>query len=404
MWLILAPSTSSRSAPATAGSISELTSQQADALAQSAALSGKLSPPRSWRRAWQTKPWLRRLSGATCEPSTADAGAESWIASLRATRASRSVSLASVVESAILATCGPKSLASLRKSSPASCSSRTSAATSLWDSRLSDASSKEWGIELRRDCLRRLKSARRTSGSGCSSSAWPTIRVEDAESCGQHPGATDALNKTAEMWPTPDANPEAPNSSTNRGSDHGGERPRLTVQGLGNRATMWTTPNVPTRGKESKESKESKERRGSGGVDLQTQADAWPTPGANDHKGSAEMGQRRGQLDEATEHWQTPPAGGGGSRSRSRERIGEKLIAGQAEHTTSACSHPDPAISKAGDESSKSGPTSRPRLNPAFVTILMGLPEGWVNFEPIDLASFERWATASFRLARAKPS
>lgn len=44
------------------------------------------------------------------------------------------------------------------------------------------------------------------------------------------------------MWPTPDANPEAPNSSTNRGTNWGGERRRLSVCGIGNAADMWATP------------------------------------------------------------------------------------------------------------------------------------------------------------------
>ena len=388
MWLI-PQSLASAFAPGSLGLTSEYLSRSpSQGLFVSS--SGKPLPrPYSWP-GWKTRPWSQRLFGAATLPTSTGRSGAARLTSLWVgipVRTSRTPA-SELVSRALVARFGSKSLESLRKSSPASCSSRTSADTSLWDSRLSDASSKAWGIELRRDCGLRQRLARRTSGSGCSSSAWPTIRVEDAESCGQHPGATDALNKTAEMWSTPDANPEAPNTSTNRGVNHGGHRPRLKVQGLGNQASMWTTPNVPNRGKESKE---SKERRGSGGVDLQTQADAWPTPGANDHKVSAQIGQRRGQLDEATEHWQTPPAGGGGSRSRSRERIGEALIAGQAEATTSLCSRPDPETSTHGAESSPYAPTSRPRLNPAFVGWLMGLPEGWTSFEPLETASFQRW-------------
>ncbi len=37
-------------------------------------------------------------------------------------------------------------------------------------------------------------------------------------------------------WPTPNANPDAPNMSKNRGSDHGGERSRYTLQSLGEAA------------------------------------------------------------------------------------------------------------------------------------------------------------------------
>lgn len=43
----------------------------------------------SWR-GWKTRGWMKRLSGTTLKPSTASRGVESWIASLRATRVSRS--------------------------------------------------------------------------------------------------------------------------------------------------------------------------------------------------------------------------------------------------------------------------------------------------------------------------
>lgn len=46
-------------------------------------------------------------------------------------------------------------------------------------------------------------------------------------------------------WPTPDAHPDAPNTSTNRGTAWGGERPRLTPSGLGPTALLaagWPTP------------------------------------------------------------------------------------------------------------------------------------------------------------------
>jgi len=69
----------------------------------------------------------------------------------------------------------------------------------------------------------------------------------------------------------------------------------------------------------------------------------WPTPGANDHRGSAKKGQRRGQLDEAAE---------------------------QIFHS----GPPDPANANAGPQSSHHDPISRLRLNPNFVAWLMGWP------------------------------
>jgi hypothetical protein len=284
MWLIV-PSTSCRSAPATAGSTSELSLPCAERLASCAELSGKPRAARFWQKRWARDAWLRSLSGATCEPSTAERGAASWIASLAATRASLSASPVSAVDQMILGTCGRRSLASLRKSSPASCSSRTSPVTSLWDSPLSDESLSFWGSELRRDCLRRRKSARRTSGSGCSSSAWPT--------------------------------PDTGISPNGHGARGGSAR----------------------NGSQS-------------GSDLRAISESWPM-------------------------WQTPDVGmtQGGRTARGKSRPENASLERQVWFQSSL---PAPAP-ETGSESSPSGPTSRPRLNPAFVEWMMGAPPGWTD-------------------------
>jgi hypothetical protein len=49
--------------------------------------------PASLLRIWKQDGWIRRLSGLTCEPSTAKAGVEQWIASRLAIPANRSASL-----------------------------------------------------------------------------------------------------------------------------------------------------------------------------------------------------------------------------------------------------------------------------------------------------------------------
>lgn len=89
----------------------------------------------------------------------------------------------------------------------------------------------------------------------------------------------------------------------------------------------WVSPNVPTRGAESKES------RGAGGVDLQTQASNWQTPNAGNAHTRRQLGetQRESLLPAQAEQWQSPGNFAGGTTSRSGERIGEKLLAGQAE-------------------------------------------------------------------------
>lgn len=43
---------------------------------------GKPIAPASWSRIWKRADWIRRLSGLTCEPLTAQRGVEKWISSL----------------------------------------------------------------------------------------------------------------------------------------------------------------------------------------------------------------------------------------------------------------------------------------------------------------------------------
>lgn len=127
----------------------------------------------------------------------------------------------------------------------------------------------------------------------------------------------------ARNWATPNAKGrESPTIPTQASLEGGG------CSDLRNDVRNWATPNVHDRGPETKASKDA---RGSGGIDCQTQAlnwpparsedseragnhpnatdsltgatNNWPTAGANDYKGTAKPGQRRGQLDEAAEQF-----------------------------------------------------------------------------------------------------
>lgn len=93
---------------------------------------------------------------------------------------------------------------------------------------------------------------------------WPTPRSEDAESCGNHPEATDSLTGATRSWATPTTAIE--------------------------------------RGTTARDSK--------GGRDLRNDAANWHTPGATDYKGTTEPGQRLNQLSEDVTMFPTslPPA------------------------------------------------------------------------------------------------
>ena len=211
---------------------------------------------------------------------------------------------------------------------------------------------------------------------------WPTATAGDAHSSGAHGYQTSTRNagvtltdaiERGVMWTTPQAHDTNPRGSGNRMNPNGGGAC------LGHDAMMWASPRTSdTNGAGP---------HGAGGVDLRTQVDSWPTPGANDYKGSAREGQRRGQLDEATEqHWQTPATDS--FRSRGGDRKDEMGLDQQARVFPS--SRPDQEPAPSGSASCESGPTSRPRLNSAFVCWLMGLPEGWINFERLG-TEWSRW-------------
>jgi len=104
---------------------------------------------------------------------------------------------------------------------------------------------------------------------------------------------------------------------------------------LVNEAQNWPTPDASPHKVQGTEKQDT----------LAKIAINWPTPDANCHKGSTQPGQRVGQLDEAAEVLHT------------------------FEPTPSPSSHPAQPT-HAGETSSP----SRRRLNPQFVTWLMGWP------------------------------
>lgn len=356
-------------------------------------------------------PWLQRLCGAMSEPSTAVRGVESWIASLAATHASHSASPASAVDRTILGTFGPASLESLRRSSPASCSSRMSQDTSLSASMLFAPICDPSASELRLDCLRRRKSARRTGGSGCSSSACPMVVANEGEKVsGPRRDGDRTLTRSAMYWPTP---------RTITGGGESGERKKELGRdraGGGDLQAVvdsWSTPRAAT-GAYTRDGG----AKGSERLSLEGEAQMWATPDAqvmNDgtsreawerfvqsEKAKGRNGNGHGEtLAVQAQSWQTPQTPAGGGRTRSKGRSDEALLPAQADQTTSLCSRPDPATSTHGDESSPNTPASRPRLSPPFVAWLMGLPPDWMSFAATETPLspwLRRWRSCLFGL------
>lgn len=113
----------------------------------------------------------------------------------------------------------------------------------------------------------------------------------------------------------------------------------------------------------------------------------WQTPRVGVH---GQPGKHRGNADslgEQVQLWATPNAKASedSQTHRSGSRSGELLLTGQAQAFPSFL--PAPSNTSDGQPSSQSVPTSRPRLNPLFVSWLMGVPPFWVS--PYELTPSE---------------
>jgi hypothetical protein len=172
-------------------------------------------------------------------------------------------------------------------------------------------------------------------------------------------------------------------------------------------SSSWPTPRTITGGAESAERKQELGRSESGGGDLQSAAQKWPTPAARDYKGTNTNPEvQRDQLPNFVRHrfseaaeqkWATPTAS---DAIRQATREGSAAHAGvnldeMIHMISTGDSHGrlDPATPKDGETTSQ-----RAVLNPRFVEALMGLPLGWSSAAIVSdasvMESFRLWLLA----------
>lgn len=180
MW-ILPKSLISAFAPGTEALTSD-SAECSQTCAQSLIVRSKPSLARIFLRAWKQGNLTRLQFGLISNPSLGQSFLAAWTSSLEATHASHSAPLENALEPTIHGIFGPTSQAAFDFFSPDSVSLRTSRDTSASASEKSLESWKSWVIERRGEYLARLKLARLTSASACSS--WPTTTTRDWKGCG----------------------------------------------------------------------------------------------------------------------------------------------------------------------------------------------------------------------------
>ena len=408
MWLHV-PTTSCASAPASEASSLESASRD-QALAVSATCRGKSLPPRGWSRVCKTGPFTRLLSGLTSPPSTACLGVDSWIASLRATRASQTASPERASEKTTIDGCSITSSASSMRFGLLVSSERTSLGTRTDSLRPSSRHWKEWVTALRLEYSQRAAPEPVTSASA--SSSWPTATVMDhARSPGADFTTTNiTLNHAIATWSTPsahdgrrpgpdlkstqDANLDrqaatwaTPNAADSQGTHGGGQ-----VTSLRTDVSQWETPSVAV----TAGSRLSRGGDRSSELLLTGQAiavSAWPTPTARDFRSDRGLqtdeemyGSKGKPLARSAMNFSLPPVPTTppGSRSSDPRRISLRLYL--------MLMWPRPL--SFGKLRRWAGRVTRSKLNPSFVDWMHGWPSEWTDCEQA-VTGFRPWLLRS---------
>lgn len=343
MWLYVPHlSTSSPSAPAEEAS-TLASDWQCQALARSAWWRGKPSPSRTWSQRCERVSWMKLLSGAMPEPSTAAHGVAALTASLAASRASRIASPASASLRKTSATSGARHGASSSRPGPGSSSSRMSAACSPAGGQSAYGETfADLVTRSRSDYSRRRRSVRATNASGSSSSAWPTASTSTggADLARRDTGRPNSSLATAiSIWPPPTSRDHRSIEASDATHDRNA-RPLSEFVG------QWSTPRASDGEKGG-----PNQSFGAGGQPPPSQASSWATPRSEMARALGNpkhiCGRRgKGNLEDQVVAW--PDA--------------RDLYSPLAQVTV-----------KAGKPSS----LERRSLNPLFVEWLMGWPPSW---------------------------
>lgn len=362
-------------------------SLQESGLLPSLMLNAKPMRSRTLPASWKRNAWLRHLSGLTCEPSVMRDSANTWKTSRFGSCAEvilvdPSPSPAGSVAQMTLDIYGPRLLRRLARIGRPSVFSRMSQPTLDLGIPKCEPTFEEWVTELRKDCSRRANLAAAIVGSGCSSSQWQTMSVEDASREGSAEAYLEYIN--------------------------GG---RTTQCRLRNQAAMWPTAQAhDLHGPKTPEQIAAMRDRTAAGVsNLNEVAQQWPTAMAADDGHKVTCKSKQSGLIGAAYLFSCPAPenstdGGKSSpnapisrppEAESTNICGRLLPMGSMPGLNPSQDRDAPCISSlamevatlrrwaAHNRSSRQYRRSAelPRLNPAFVGWLMGFPSDWTHIE-----------------------
>ena len=398
MWLYI-PSNSAPASECLAKACAPHASYSASSTVPFATWSGKPLQPRSLPGLWKREPLIRRLSGLTCLPSTAQRGADAWISSLRASRARTSAL--------------PGGVLGLMASARA-CSSTSSTLPTLARREASFWRTSQPSLLPPPPLWTKPKGFSKNAPPPASWENWPTaggtrngslfLRPTWAPATGAHGGSA---SPGGGRWDTPDCMPEAPNTGSNR---------KAQPAGLGNQARMVTAGTWPTPDTGRERTNRSTSPGAADRPTIALAAKLWATPNAHDGRrpGADLKSTQGGNLNRDAVMWMTPSVSNsqGNEYTRDRGQPGmERLtLTGQAQQWPTPASRdyrtPNSQSLQERGQGSKGeqlpnfvehhfshpvlstldgrplSPTDRTlprRLNPAFACWLMGCPIWWTN-------------------------
>lgn len=390
MWII--PSRIFPSSLAAEGSTS-VSTELFETLAAQLSWRGKHSLAPSWKRAWKTAPWVRRLSTRLLPSSQEHLFEAWWIASLAEARAKTCPSQGNepVLREPEVGSFS-RCVESSRSASLVSFSGRMSSGRKSTSPR-STPNLNGWGTKEKPPSFELLTWEPLINELESSSlrDEWRTPTASDGESgAGVSMGRPSPQNlRTQAVWQTP------------RASDGTNGGPNQTLKGkpaLTNEARRWPTPS--TLETEGGAEDPNLRRAGRHGVKLKDEVSVWPTPaaqrsGSNQGGAAGRVGPVRPSLDSLAKLWPTASVRGNHNVQGLSTKSGDGLA------TAALRSWPTPrqrdykgpgydddlsnAVNGHQDlmETGVESPPVSSRLNPEFVAWLMGFPENWARPGPM---------------------